>query len=182
MINSHDSDGVSMYIDVKIPVVGAVSTKTMHAGDKTRMEFELKGKKIITFIEDTIQWVYSPDDNEVAMTNIADKRDINPAADSGMDISMFCDVAQGYDITIKSQNLVKWELSCKKKRTNPDKDAPKNITIEVRKESYKPLSFSTKMMGCNFTMRDFTFGVTQDQVSFNPDNYPGIKITDTREK
>ena len=99
-----------------------------------------------------------------------------------MDIGLFDDVADGYDISIKSENLVKWELACKKKRSNPDKDAPKNITIEVRKETYHPLSFSSKMMGLTFTMRDFTFGVTEDQVTFNPDNYPGIKITDKREQ
>ena len=181
MIESHDSDGLSMYIDIKIPVVGAVSTKTMHVGDKTRFEFEVKGNKFITFIEDSVQWIYNPQNNEVLRTTSDDKSNSNPAADSGMDIGMFGDVAEGYDISIKSENLVKWELACKKKRSNPDKDAPKNITIEVRKETYQPLVFSTKMMGCNFTMRDFVFGVTEDLVTFNPDNYPGLKIVEKEE-
>ena len=112
MVNSHNSDGISLFVDVKIPILGSISTRTMHVGDKTRMEFELKGKKIITFMEDTIQWIYSPEDNEVAMTNIGDKTNSNPAADAGMDTGMFGDVAEGYDITIKSENLVKWVLAC----------------------------------------------------------------------
>lgn len=180
-INSHESDGVGMYIDIKIPVLGTVTTKTMHLGNNTRMEIEVSGEKIITFLEDTIQWVYIPGANEASILGSSQKSN-NPAADSGMDIGLFDDVADGYDISIKSENLVKWELACKKKRSNPDKDAPKNITIEVRKETYHPLSFSSKMMGLTFTMRDFTFGVTEDQVTFNPDNYPGIKITDKREQ
>ena len=180
-INSHDADGVSMFIDVKIPVLGTVTTKTMHLGNNTRMEIEVSGEKIITFLEDTIQWVYIPAANEASILGSSQKSN-NPAADSGMDIGLFNDVADGYDISIKSENLVKWELACKKKRSNPDKDAPKNITIEVRKETYHPLSFSSKMMGLTFTMRDFTFGVTEDQVTFNPDNYPGITITDKREQ
>ena len=182
MIDSHTGEGVSMFIDVKIPVIGNVSTRTIRVGDKTRMDLEVKGKKIITFLEDTIQWIYSPEDNEVVITNAATQVTSNPAADAGMDVGMFSDVAEGYDITIKSENLVKWVLACKKKKSNPDNDAPKNITIEVRKETYQPLSFSTKMMGMTMTMRDFTFGLSEDMVTFNPDKYPGIKIIDQREE
>ena len=98
-----------------------------------------------------------------------------------MNIGLFNDVAEGYDISIKSENLVKWELACKKKRSHPDKDAPKNITIEVRKETYHPLSFSSKIMGLTFTMRDFTFGVSEDQVVFNPDNFPGVRIVEQQD-
>ena len=176
MIESHDSDGISMYIDVKIPIIGSVSTKTMHAADKTCFDFVVKENRFITFIEDTVQWIYYPEKNEVLRTTSDDKSVSNPAADAGMDMGMFGNVAEGYDITIKSENLVKWVLACKKKRQNPDKDAPKNITIEVRKDSYMPLVFSTKMMGIDFIMRDFVFGVTEDQVTFNLDNYPGVKI------
>ena len=179
-INSHDADGVSMFIDIKIPVLGTVTTKTLHLGDKTRMEIDVSGEKIITFLEDTIQWVYIPSKNEASKLGSTQKSN-NPAADSGMNIGLFNDVAEGYDISIKSENLVKWELACKKKRSHPDKDAPKNITIEVRKETYHPLSFSSKIMGLTFTMRDFTFGVSEDQVVFNPDNFPGVRIVEQQD-
>ena len=179
-INSHDADGVSMFIDIKIPVLGTVTTKTLHLGDKTRMEIDVSGEKIITFLEDTIQWVYIPSKNEASKLGSTQKSN-NPAADSGMNIGLFNDVAEGYDISIKSENLVKWELACKKKRSHPDKDAPKNITIEVRKETYNPLSFSSKIMGLTFTMRDFTFGVSEDQVVFNPDNFPGVRIVEQQD-
>ena len=179
-LKDHDSEGVSMYIDIKIPIVGVVSTRTMHLGDKTRMEFEVSDNKVIVFMEDTIQWIYLPQKNEVAITSSAQMNISNPAADSGMDIGMFDDISEGYDISIKSENLVKWELICKKKRSNPDKDAPKNISLVVRKDSYNPISLSTKMMGVTCTMRDFTFGITEKDVTFNEADYPGVTISDQR--
>ena len=179
-INSHDADGVSMFIDIKIPVLGTVTTKTLHLGDKTRMEIDVSGEKIITFLEDTIQWVYIPSKNEASKLGSTQKSN-NPATDSGMDIGLFNDVADGYDVSIKSENLVKWVLACKKKRSHPDKDAPKNITIEVRKETYHPLSFGSKIMGLTFTMRDFTFGVSEEQVAFNTDNFPGVRIVEQQD-
>ena len=69
-INSHESDGVGMYIDIKIPVLGTVTTKTMHLGNNTRMEIEVSGEKIITFLEDTIQWVYIPGANEASILGV----------------------------------------------------------------------------------------------------------------
>ena len=181
MLASHESDGTRFYIDIKMPIVGSISTKAMSLGDKARMDFEVSEIKVITYMDKTTQWMYTPGNNEVTIIGATAKSN-NPAVDSAMDMGMFDDIADGYDISIKSENLVKWELACKRKRSNPDKDAPKNVTIEVRKETYQPLSLSTKMMGINITMRDFKFGVTEDQVTFNPDDYPGIKITDKREK
>ena len=180
MLASHESDGNIFYIDIKMPIVGSITTKTMSLGDKARMEFNVSEIDVITYMDQTTQWMYTPGNNEVIITGATAKSN-NPAVDSAMDMGMFDDIADGYDISIKSENLVKWELACKKKKKNPDKDAPKNITIEVRKETYQPLSFSTKIMGVTLTMRDFSFGVTQDQVTFNPDDYPGLKITDKRE-
>lgn len=179
MINSHNSDGVSMYIDIKIPILGTVTTKTMHLGDKTRLEIEVSDEKIITYLGDTVQWLYTPGNNQATIM-ASNQESNNPAADAGMDIGLFDDVAEGYDISIKSENLVKWELACKKKKSNPDKDAPKNITIEVRKDTYHPLSFTSKLMGMNFTMRDFTFGVPEEMVTFTPEDHPGIIIDDKR--
>ena len=180
MLASHESDGNIFYIDIKMPIVGSITTKTMSLGDKARMEFNVSEINVITYMDQTTQWMYTPGNNEVIITGATAKSN-NPAVDSAMDMGMFDDIADGYDISIKSENLVKWELACKKKKKNPDKDAPKNITIEVRKETYQPLSFSTKIMGVTLTMRDFSFGVTEDQVTFNPDDYPGLKITDKRE-
>ena len=97
-----------------------------------------------------------------------------------MDVDMFGDIAGGYDVTIKSENLVTWELLCKKKKSNDDDDSPKKITLEVRKDSYDPISMSTKMMGITMTMSNFKFSVTEKDVTFNEADFPGVNITDQR--
>ena len=106
----------------------------------------------------------------------------SPSETQGMDVSMFDDITEGYDISVKSQNAVKWELVCKKKRSNKDDDAPKTINLEVRKGTFEPISMSTKMMGINCTMHHFIFGVTENKVTFNPDDFPGVNIVDQRQK
>lgn len=178
-ITDRKSEGIGMSVDVKIPILGTVTTKTYSLGNKRRLEIESSKINVITFIEDTLQWSYVPGSKEVALTNI--RLGGGGVSDNhGMDVGMFDDIPEGYDITIKSQNSVKWELLCKKKKSNKDDDYPKNITLEVRKDTYEPISMNTKMMGINCSMHHFIFGVSESKVTFNPDDYPGVKINDQR--
>ena len=179
MISDRKSQGICVSVDVKIPVVGTITTKTYSLGKKSRLEIESSKINTITFIDDTLQWTYIPGNTDVVLTNIQ-IGNANASDNPGMDVGMFDDIPEGYDISIKSQNAVKWELLCKRKKSNKDDDSPKTITLEVRKETYEPISMSTKMMGINCTMHHFIFGVTEDKVTFNPDDFPGIKIVDQR--
>lgn len=182
-LSDRKADGIALSVDIKIPIVGSVTTKTYTLGKKTRLEIESSKVNTITFIYDTLQWTYVPGSSEVLLTNIRpDNANAsgNPSGNPGMDAGMFDDIPGGYDISIKSQNSVKWELVCKRKKSNKDDDSPKTINLEVRKDTYEPISMSTKIMGINCTMHHFIFGVSEDYVTFNPDNFPGIKITDQR--
>ena len=142
MLASHESDGNIFYIDIKMPIVGSITTKTMSLGDKARMEFNVSEINVITYMDQTTQWMYTPGNNEVIITGATAKSN-NPAVDSAMDMGMFDDIADGYDISIKSENLVKWELACKKKKKNPDKDAPKNIMFGSVAGIMAYISFAT---------------------------------------
>ncbi len=176
-LSDRKADGIAMSVDVKIPIVGTVTTKTYSLGKKTRLEIESSKINTITFIDDTLQWTYVPGSSEILLTNIH-PGSTNASGNPGMDAGMFDDIPGGYDITIKSQNAVKWELLCKRKKSNKDDDSPKTITLEVRKDTYEPISMNAKIMGINMSMHHFIFGVSDDYVTFNPDNYPGVKITD----
>jgi len=180
LMTDRKAEGLGISADVKIPIVGTVTTRTYAYGNKRRIEIESSKINTITFIDDTLQWTYVPGSSEVALTNIK-IGNANASNEPGMDVGMFDDIPEGYDISIKSQNSVKWELLCKRKKTNKDDDYPKNITLEVRKDTYEPISMSTKMMGINCTMHHFIFGVSEDMVTFNPDNYLNIKIVDQRQ-
>lgn len=178
-LSDRKANGIAVSVDVKIPIVGTITTKTYSLGKKTRLDVESSKINTITFIDDTLQWTYVPGSSEVLLTNLP-IGNANASANPGMDVGMFNDIPDGYDISIKSQNSVKWELVCKRKKSNKDDDSPKTISLEVRKETYEPISMSTKIMGINCTMHHFIFGVSEDYVTFNPDNYPGINISDQR--
>ena len=181
MISDRKSQGICVSVDVKIPVVGTITTKTYSLGKKSRLEIESSKINTITFIDDTLQWTYIPGNTDVVLTNIQ-IGNANASDNPGMDVGMFDDIPEGYDISIKSQNAVKWELLCKRKKSNKDDDAPKTINLEVRKGTFEPISMSTKMMGINCTMHHFIFGVTENKVTFNPDDFPGVNIVDQRQK
>ena len=48
------------------------------------------------------------------------------------------------------------------------------------KGTYWPVSLSTSMTGASVTMRDISFGVTEKQVTFDANQYPGATIIDKR--
>ena len=181
MMSDRKSEGLCVTINVKIPIVGTVVTRTYSNGSKTRLEIESSKINLTTFMEDSTQWSYNPENNVVIITNLKIGGG-SPSETQGMDVAMFDDIPEGYDISVKSQNAVKWELVCKKKRSNKDDDAPKTINLEVRKGTFEPISMSTKMMGINCTMHHFIFGVTENKVTFNPDDFPGVNIVDQRQK
>ena len=180
-INSRTGDGISLIVDVKVPVLGAVATKKAVLGEKRRLDVKMKEHNVITFSEKDTIWIYTEETNSIIISNDSVMAQAKSSNQGGMDVDMFGDLTEGYDITIKSQNLVKWELSCKRKRSNKDDDAPKNITLEVRKETYEPISMSTKMMGINCTMHDFKFGISEKEVTFNEADFPGVTIVDNRQ-
>lgn len=179
-INSRAGDGISLIVDVKVPVLGAIATKTVVLGEKRRLDVKMKEHNVITFSEKDTIWIYTEETNSIIISNDSVMAQSKSSNQGGMNVDIFGDLTEGYDITIKSQNLVKWELACKRKRSNKDDDSPKNMTLEVRKETYEPISMSTKMMGINCTMHDFKFGISEKEVTFNEADFPGVTIVDQR--
>ena len=138
-LSDRKADGIAMSVDVKIPIVGTVTTKTYSLGKKTRLEIESSKINTITFIDDTLQWTYVPGSSEVLLTNIR-PGNANASGNPGMDAGMFDDIPEGYDITIKSQNSVKWELQCKRKKSNKD-DVTSEILSKI-KSAKRPVIFA----------------------------------------
>ncbi len=176
-MSDRQSGGMCMSADVKIPVMGTVTTKTYAYGNKRRMDVESSKINTITFIDDTLQWTYVKGSTEVVLTNLnIGKRSDNPGTDTGM----FDDIPDAYDITIKSQNAVKWELQCKRKKNIDDDDYPKHLTLEVRKETFEPICMNFKVMGISMSMHHIIFGIPESKVTFNPDDFPGVTVVDQR--
>ncbi len=178
VLQQQESDGVFMIVDVNLPVLGTLSTKTWMYGDKMRAEAGAMGVELITWTDGITQWVYNSKANEIEISNFENKE----ADASDGDIDMFVGLDEGYDLSIKEETGKAWHILCKKSKANKDKDAPKTINIMVEKGTFNPMSLTTKMKGVTLTMRDLSFNVTEKQATFNQKDYPDAKIIDKRQQ
>lgn len=174
-MDKHEKEGVVMDIDVKIPIAGTMTTKSYSLGEKTRMEVEAKGNKVITWTDGKTTWIYDSKKNEIEI-----KKASQDASESEDDMEMFSGLTEGYDVTIDKETDTDWHLLCKKSKSNKDKDAPKKINLVVAKKTFMPKSLSFKAFGVTMTMRIISFGVTEEQVTFDPKKYPKATIVDKR--
>lgn len=173
-MDKHEKEGIIMTVDTKVPIIGTMTAKTYTLGDKTRMEASMMGMDIITWTDGKTSWTYNSKKNEVEIS----KQD--GSSESEGDAEMFNGITDGYDVTIAKETAKTWELLCKKSKSNKDKDAPKKMELVVAKGTYMPVSLKTKVSGIGITMRNISFGVTEKQVTFNVNDYPGATIVDKR--
>ena len=176
-MNKHDeSEGFVMTFSMKIPILGQIETRTYTLGDKIRMVAERDGKTIITWIGGDTQWEYNSEKREVEIT----KNENQQKSEAEGNAELFEGITDGYDVTLDKETASAWYLKCKRSKSNPDKDAPKKLDLVVSKGTYMPIKLSTKVSGVTITMSDIAYGVTEKDVTFNPKDFPGVKIIDKR--
>ena len=168
--------GLRMTMDIKIPILGTMSTVAWSLGDKMRMEAEAMGKKIITWMDNDTEWTYTAEDNTITIKN----RDAQKPSSEQENMKMLDSVTEGYDVFLKKETDTAWYIQCKKNKTNTNKDDPKTMDLVVAKGTYHPDSLSARVSGITVTMRDLGFNVTEKEVTFNKGDYPGAKIVDKR--
>lgn len=171
-MEKHDAEGIHMFMDLKIPIIGTFTTSMYQKGSKNRMEVKVADSLIITWTDSTATWIYMSVSNEVTIRN--------GVASTEGNSEMFSEISDGYDVSLSKETPKEWHLTCKKSKSNKDKDAPKKMDLVVAKGTYYPISLSTKQSGITVTMRDVTFGVSDELVTFNIADYPGVKIKDER--
>ncbi|MBO4767923.1 MAG: hypothetical protein J5495_00140 [Bacteroidales bacterium] len=175
-LEKHEKEGVSMVVDVKIPLLGTMSTKSYMLGDKLRVEAKVMGVDVITWTEGSTEWFYNSKTNEVEIKTI----NVKKSAELEGDMDLFSEISAGYDVSISKETAEVWLLQCRKKSSNTDKDAPKTIDLTVAKGTFYPVSLSAKVSGIAMTMRDLKFGVSDHMVTFRPEDFPGATIIDKR--
>ena len=175
MMDAREKEGVYMIVDVKIPIIGTISSKTWIRDNKTRMEAKMLGELLITWEDKTTEWTYNVKRNTVEIKTIT-----LTGSDSDADLSMFSGIDEDYTVEIQKETDDAWYLLCKRRKEKKDDDIPKTLTLVVAKETYMPISLRARSSGATLTMRDITFGVSLSQVTFNPADYPSATIIDKR--
>ena len=171
-----EDSGVIMTVEVRVPIMGNMVTDTYILGDKKRLEAEMLGVKIITWNDGQTEWTYN------SKTNEAEIAPSQPEESSeSVDTALFKDITDGYNVKLKKQTDQEWQIECKKRKDNPNEDDPRSMTVVVEKGTYLPIQLSARMsLLVTMTLHDISFGVTEEQVTFNPADYPGVKIKDKR--
>lgn len=177
VMKGHGEEGFAMSLDIKIPVLGAIRTKFYVLGRKMRVEGRIAGTKIVSWSDGVTSWRFNERKNELEIKN---SRDSLLSTSERFNALMFKDVTEGYDVIIKKETEDTWQLQCKKSKTNKDNDVPKNMTLVIAKGSYCLVSMSTKMFGVTVYTQDISFGVSEQTVTFNPKDYPGVTVIDKR--
>ena len=177
-MSKHDeSEGTAMTMDMKIIFVGTISSRNYVLGDKMCIvAINDDGKNIVTWSDGKTEWVYDSEKNEIEITNAKPKE----KSETNGDTKLFQDITDGYEVKIDKETATEWHIRCKRSKSNPDKDAPKRMDLVVAKGTYWPVSLSTSVTAATVTMRDFSFGVTEEQVTFNPNEFPNATIVDKR--
>lgn len=176
MSKHNESEGFAMTMDMKIILIGTISSRSYILGDKMRIEANKDGKDFVTWSDGKTEWSYDSEKKEIEITNAKPKE----KSEAESDTKMFTGITEGYDVKIDKETPTEWHIRCKRSKSNPDKDAPKKMDLVVAKGTYWPVSLSTSVTAATVTMRDLSFGVTEKQVTFNEKDYPGVKIVDKR--
>jgi len=168
-----DKEGVSMVMDMKLPILGTFSTQMYTLGDKYKGVIDVKGETAITWSDGVTNWDYDASKNELTIKNA--KR-----SDAEGSMSALNGITEGYDVKLKKETDEAWYFVCTKLKTNTKKDDPKKMDLVVSKSTYLPISHSATMKGVTVTLRDFVVGVTEEDVTFDASQYPDAKIIDER--
>ena len=176
MAKHDEKEGLAMTLEMKIPILGTFSSRNYTLGDKYRIEVSKDGKQTITWSDGQTDWNYDSEKNQVEIK----KHEVKEKTETEGDAKMFNGITDGYDVKLDKETSDTWQFLCKRSRSNPDKDAPKKMTLVVAKGTYMPVSLSASVSLMTITMRDLSYGVTEEQVTFNPKDYPNATIVDKR--
>ena len=176
MAKHDEKEGLAMTLEMKIPILGTFSSRNYTLGDKYRIEITEDGKQTITWSDGQTDWNYDSEKNQVEIK----KHEVKEKKENEGDAKLFNGITDGYDVKLDKETSDTWQFLCKRSKSNPDKDAPKKMTLVVAKGTYMPVSLSASVSLMTITMRDLSYGVTEEQVTFNPKNYPNATIVDKR--
>jgi len=168
-----ETQGMSMVVDFKIPILGTSSSTVFMLGEMVKSETTILGHKLVTFSDGTTEWEYDSHSNELTIQSVKEK-------DEGSEAEMFNEIADGYDIKLKKQTADAWYLECRKSKANTDKDAPDKMELVVSRKTDLPISLTARMSGVKITLRDVVIGISPSLMHFNPADYPDAKVIDKR--
>ena len=171
-----ETEGFTMDLNMKIPIVGTITSHNMSRGDKLKGTASGADKSTTYWTDKTTKWTYDPQKNEITIEN-------NTPSESSSDdddMKAFDSLNNGYDITLQKETAEAWYFVCKKNKTNKVKDDPKKIELAVSKATFLPIYLKTKQSLITISIENYTLGVSEKSVTFNMADFPTATVVDKR--
>ena len=175
-VNRFDKEGVSLVMDMRIPILGTYSTTMYMLGDKYKAILDVKGDHSISWSDGITDWDYDAAKNELTISHAKVSED----TEAESNVKMLDSITEGYDVKLKKETEQAWYFVCTKSKSNTKKDDPKKMDLVVSKATFLPISTSVSEKGIKITMRDFTIGVSEEEITFDPAQYKDAKVIDKR--
>lgn len=177
-MDEKENGGMAMTMDMKIPIMGTISMRMYTLGKKSKMETTLKGHLVIMWDDGKTMRTYNGEDNLITVGDSTSGGDSSSEADENLGLAK--SAAEGYDVKLVKETADAWYFACKKQKTNKEKDAPKNMELSVWKDSYCLREMNTSMKGVKLTLRDVTYNITEEDVTFDESRFPDAEVVDKR--
>ena len=171
-----DQMGMTMTMDLTIPILGKISSTIKSYGEKASTEVNYKDKKEYIWMDETTTWTYDPEKNEIEIDN----RKPSDSKSNDDNAEMLKGITDGYDVTMTKETDSAWYFDCKKSKSNTKKDDPKKMSLIVAKGTYMPLDLTAKMKGVTVSIRNASIGVSEKEVTFDASKFPGATVNDKR--
>ena len=173
-----ETEGYTMDLIIKMPLIGEIRTHNLIAGEKLKSTASAKDKTTTMWTEKNTQWEYDQETGVVTITTKENSSSSSDSVDSNM--KAFKGITNGYKVVLQKETADAWYFLCKKLPSNKDKDDPARMDLAVAKATYLPLYLRAKKSIVSVGIENLTLGVSEQEVTFNPDDYPGVKIVDNR--
>lgn len=163
----------------KIPLLGTVESEVSARGDRMRIIISGMGKGgDICWKDGQTEWNYDSEKNRITITN--QQPSTSSSTDAGNGLDQLGGLGEGYDVSIDKETADAWYITCKKSRTNTNKDDPRRMDLVISKNTYLPISIKSKLSGFTCTISHVRIGVSEDEVTFDPADFPDVPVVDER--
>ena len=126
VMQQHDTkSGLAMTMEMKIFIIGTVSSRVMTYGDKIRVEAGAGDKHIISWIDGDTEHEYNVEEKVIKIK----RRDTSKPSKEKENMGMFKSATEGYDVTLTKETDDAWYFHCKKSRSNPKRTIPRIWTL-----------------------------------------------------
>ena len=171
-----EAEGFAMDLSIKMPIIGTVTAHNLINGKKLKSTIVGKDRISVSWSDPTTKWEYESTTGEITISS----KDSPTAENNDTDYGIPDGIVDGYKLKLRKETPEAWYILCKKARDNKDKDDPKKMELVVSKATYLPVCISSKRSLISVMIENYTLGVPESSVTFNPDEFPEAKIIDKR--